>query len=323
MTVPSYASQAEANPVRFLPLARAGLIARPQTILFAVLALHFVALSLAAILTQPTLPLDVIEQVSWARDPQWAYFKHPPLPAWSLAALMALTGGAPWIAAAAGPAAVTLALWIVWLLARRILDPVRALLSVLLLEGVVHFNVLSLEFNHNIIHLPLWAFIAYASHRAIRENRIADWLLLGFASALGMLGKYSTALLLIAIAAYVLSDRTARQRLAGMGPWIAIATALLLCIPHAIHVYSDYNLYPLLFPLDRVKQASAFFDHLLFPIGWLLAQFWFAAAALILAALLLKTRDAKIALPASSMKAEDRRFILFLFCGPLLMAAAI
>ena len=170
MTITSYAPRAKASLAAFPARERASLLAHPKAILFAVLALHFAAFSLIAILTQPTLPLDVIEQVSWARNPEWAYFKHPPLPAWCLAALMALTGGQPWIAALAGPAAATLALWIVWLLARRILDPVRALLSVLLLEGVVHFNVLSLEFNHNIIHLPLWAFIAYASHRAIREN---------------------------------------------------------------------------------------------------------------------------------------------------------
>ena len=109
----------------------------------------------------------------------------------------------------------------------EVYDPIRALLSVLILEGVVHFNVLSPEFNHNIVQLPLWAFIAYASHRAIRENRVADWLLLGFAAALGMYGKYSTALLLIAIAAYALSDRTARQQLAEKGPWLAIASTQL------------------------------------------------------------------------------------------------
>ena len=50
--------------------------AHPKAILFAVLALHFAAFSLVAVLTQPTLPLDVIEQVSWARNPEWAYFKH-------------------------------------------------------------------------------------------------------------------------------------------------------------------------------------------------------------------------------------------------------
>ena len=295
----------------------------PRKILFAALALHFAVLSLAAILTQATLPLDVVEQVSWARNPEWAYFKHPPLPAWVLAALMTLTGGKPWIAALAGPAATTLALWLVWLLARRILDPIRALLSVLILEGVVHFNALSPEFNHNIVQLPLWAFIAYASHRAIRENGIADWLLLGFAAALGMYGKYSTALLLISIAAYAMYDPTARRRLAEKGPWIAVATAVLLCLPHAIQVYYTYDLYPLRFPLDRVRKAASFADHLLFPGGWLLAQLWFAASAIILAALLFRVKDAKAALPQTEVKTQDRLFILFLFCGPFLLASAM
>jgi 4-amino-4-deoxy-L-arabinose transferase-like glycosyltransferase len=294
-----------------------------RRILLAALALHFAVLSLAVILTQATLPLDVVEQISWARNPEWAYFKHPPLPAWCLAALMTLTGGKPWITALAGPAATTLALWLVWLLARRILDPVRALLSVLILEGVIHFNALSPEFNHNIVQLPLWAFIAYASHRAIRENGIADWLLLGFAAALGMYGKYSTALLLISIAAYAMYDPTARRRLTEKGPWIAIVTAGVLFLPHAIQVYSVYDLYPLRFPLDRVKKAASFADHLLFPAGWLLAQLWFATSAIILAALLFRVKDAKTALPQTEVKTPDRLFILFLFCGPFLLAAAM
>ncbi len=323
MTVTSYGSPGEAGFIEVPIWGRGSILVRPQTILIAAMALHFAAFSLIALLTQPTLPLDVIEQVSWARNPEWTYFKHPPLPAWILAALMTLTGGEPWIAAIAGPAATTLALWIVWLLARRILDPMRALLSVLLLEGVLHFNVLSLEFNHNIVQLPLWAFIAYASHRAIRGNHIGDWLLLGFAAALGMYGKYSTALLLVAIAAYTLYDKAARQRLFGPGPWIAIATSALLCLPSAIHVYLDYGLYPLRFPMDRAKHAASFADHLLFPAGWLLAQLWFAAAALILAGLLFSGKDAKIAVPAGSVKAEDRRFILFLLAVPPLLTAAM
>ena len=92
MTITSYAPRAKASLAAFPARERASLLAHPKAILFAVLALHFAAFSLVAILTQPTLPLDVIEQVSWARNPEWAYFKHPPLPAWCLAALMALDG---------------------------------------------------------------------------------------------------------------------------------------------------------------------------------------------------------------------------------------
>ncbi|MGC1588250.1 MAG: glycosyltransferase family 39 protein [Rhodomicrobium sp.] len=295
--------------------------AYPEAVLFIVLFVHFAAFSTLAIITHPTLDLDVIEQISWARNIEWGYYKHPPLPAWSLAALLTLTGGHPWIGAIAGPAAATLGLWLVWLLARRILDPARALPAVLLLEGVVYFNVLSLEFNHNVIQLPLWAFIAYASHRAIREGRTQDWLLFGFAAALGMLGKYSTALLLLSIGGYILFDPVARQHLTRKGPWIAVLTGTLLLIPHMNAVYA-YNFSPLLTPSNELLIAASFWQRFGFPAGWLLAQLGDIAAALILAAVLFTGRATKIRVPGSEVARADRNFILFLFLGPLLFAVA-
>ncbi len=321
----------EAYSYSFLGATEVGGTTRPavnialpssQTILFAALGVHFIVFALIALLTQPTLPLDVIEQVSWARNLEWTYFKHPPLPAWCLAALMALTGGRPWIAALAGPAATTLALWIVWLLARRIFDPIRALLAVLLLEGVVHFNILSLEFNHNIIQLPLWAFIAYASHRAVREGRLQDWIVFGFAAALGMLGKYSTALLLFSVGGYILYDPKARKQLAGKGPWIGVLTGTLLLIPDIVGLYG-YDFYPFRFPLDRVKEASSFGDRIIFPLGWLLAQLLDAAPAAILAAVLLTGKGTKVSVRKHGVEAADRTFILFLALGPLFLTAAL
>ncbi len=296
-------------------------VAYPEAVLFIVLAAHFAAFSSLALITHPTLDLDVIEQISWARNLEWGYYKHPPLPAWSLAALLTLTDGHPWIAAIAGPAAATLGLWIVWLLARRILDPVRALLAVLLLEGVVYFNVLSLEFNHNVIQLPLWAFIAYASHRAIREGRIQDWLLFGFAAALGMLGKYSTALLLLSIGGYILFDRAARQHLTTKGPWIAVLAGTLLLLPHLNAVYA-YDFSPLQTPAKGLKVAVSTWYRFGFPAGWVLAQLGDVAAALILAAILFTGRTTKIRVLGSEVARADRDFILFLFLGPLLFAVA-
>ncbi len=297
-------------------------VADPQTVLFSVLALHFAALSIIAVLTQPTLDLDVIEQIAWARNVEWAYHKHPPLPAWCLWALLNLTGGRPWIAALAGPAATTLALWLVWLLARRILDPVRALLAILLLEGVVYFNVLSLEFNHNVIQLPLWAFIAYSSHRALREGRVQDWLLFGFAAALGMLGKYSTVLPLLSIGGYTLFDPAARQHLTKKGPWIAVLTGTLLLLPHLNALYG-YDFSAFRTPAHGLIEAASFWDRFIFPAGWLLAQIGDSAAALILAGVLFTSRGTEIGVRESQVEAADRNFVLFLFSGPLLITLAL
>ena len=193
------------------------LATRPAAVVFSLALLHFLGLAFVILLTQPTLGLDVFEQVAWARDPQWAYAKHPPLPAWIMAAAIWAAGNKPWIAAILGAATSAAALPIVWVLARRVVGTSQALIAVFLLEGVIYFNFASVDFNHNVILLPLWAFIAYAAHRAFVEGKLIDWALLGIAAALGMLGKYATALLLIAVLAAFLADRAGTGQALGQG----------------------------------------------------------------------------------------------------------
>jgi hypothetical protein len=290
----------------------------PAAVVAGFLALHFAALALIALLAQPTLPLDVIEQLAWARDPQFAYFRHPPLPAWVLAALMAASGYRLWLAALAGPAAATLALALVWRLARRVVDPVRAMLAVLMLEGVVYFNFTALEFNHDVIQLPLWALIALMGHRAYREGRLGDWLALGLAAAFGMLGKYSTFLLLVSLLAALLADASSRRRFATKGPWLALAVTVVVLAPHLWAVYR-LDFAPFHFPFERAHAGSAWFDRIVFPVGWLAAQFAAIAAALLLGAILAWRRG-----PAPPGIAEaDRRFVLILAFGPAVLSLVL
>ncbi len=302
------------------------LATRPAAVVFSLALLHFLGLAFVILLTQPTLGLDVFEQVAWARDPQWAYAKHPPLPAWIMAAAIWAAGNKPWIAAILGAATSAAALPIVWVLARRVAGTSQALIAVFLLEGVVYFNFASVDFNHNVILLPLWAFIAYAAHRAFVEGKLIDWALLGIAAALGMLGKYATALLLIAVLAAFLADRQARAKLWGTGPLIAILCGTVLLAPHLLALYR-IDFAPLTYAGERLKNATSIFDYLLFPAGWLGAQLLNAGPALCLAAfLLLGGKSPKLNLlpldTADASLKRNRQFFGILFAVPLLVCVA-
>ena len=302
------------------------LATRPAAVVFSFALLHFLGLAFVILLTQPTLGLDVFEQVAWARDPQWAYAKHPPLPAWIMAAAIWAAGNKPWIAAILGAATSAAALPIVWVLARRVVGTSQALIAVFLLEGVIYFNFASVDFNHNVILLPLWAFIAYAAHRAFIEGKIIDWALLGIAAALGMLGKYATALLLIAVLAAFLADREARAKLWGKGPLIAILCGTVLLAPHLLALYR-IDFAPFTYAGERLKNATSIFDYLLFPAGWLGAQLLNAGPALCLAAfLLLGAKSPKLSLlPLETADAGLKRNLQFfgiLFAVPLLACVA-
>ena len=302
------------------------LATRPAAVVFSLALLHFLGLAFVILLTQPTLGLDVFEQVAWARDPQWAYAKHPPLPAWIIAAAISAAGNKPWIAAILGAATSAAALPIVWVLARRVVGASQALIAVFLLEGVIYFNFASVDFNHNVILLPLWALIAYAAHRAFIEGKLIDWALLGIAAALGMLGKYATALLLIAVLAAFLADREARAKLWGKGPLIAILCGTVLLAPHLLALYR-IDFAPFTYAGERLKNATSIFDYLLFPAGWLGAQLLNAAPALCLAAfLLLGAKSPKLSLlpleTADACLKRNWQFFGILFAVPLLVCVA-
>ncbi len=306
-------------------LASAVFSPRGPTLLYYYLPLlHFLGLSAVILLTQPTLGLDVFEQVAWARDPQWAYAKHPPLPAWIMAAAIWLAGNKPWIAAVLGAATSAAALLVVWALARRLVSASLALIAVFLLEGVIYFNVAAADFNHNVILLPLWAFVAYAAHRAFVEGKAMDWTLLGIAAGLGMLGKYATAFLLLAVLAAFLADRQGRAKLWSKGPWIAGVCGTAILAPHIWALYR-IDFAPFYYAEERLKSATSIFDHLLFPLGWLGAQLLNSSLALCLAGIVLFSARSKLLRLENADDGIRRNLQFFgiLFAAPLLTGLAI
>ena len=295
---------------------------RPRQILLIFLLLHTAALCAVALLTQPILQLDIIEQLAWARDPQWVYFKHPPLPAWVLWCVMHATGGALWAAAIVGPLATTLTLWLVWKLAIRIVDPLRALVAVMSLEGVIYFNFTSLEFNHNVVQMPIWALLGLLGHYAYREGRLLDWFKLGVAAWLGILAKYSTVLMLAVLLAVFFSDREKRGKLLTVGPWLAILTAAILLVPHLVAL-AHINFAPFSFPLERAAAPATLWAHLVNSLSFLLAQILDILAALLLLAVVLLPRQGEIALVPSRISELDNRFIAVIAFGPICLSLTL
>ena len=197
------------------------------------LAAYVLAWTLLPALLSPSLPLDVVEGIAWGQAWQWGYFKHPPLPAWLLVASFQLLGRfGPYLL---GQLAVLLALFYVHRLARVLLGPERAGLAALLLYAVYYYTWPTLEFNHNMAQLPAWAALAWHAHQVTYGapgRQLRHWLWLGAWAGLGLLAKYSTAVLLLCLAASLLwHDARVLRR---PGPWLALAVAGLVLAPHVL-----------------------------------------------------------------------------------------
>ena len=149
--------------------------------------LHFLLWTLVPWSVNPNAPLDVIEGYAWGHEWLIGTYKHPPMQAWWLEILAILTDHASWVHFLASQIAVVVAFWAVWDTARHLMNGTKALLGVLLLEGVIYFNFTSTEFNPNVLLLPFWSLICRSYYRAIKFDKISDWLLLGLWIAGGSL----------------------------------------------------------------------------------------------------------------------------------------
>jgi hypothetical protein len=145
---------------------------RPQLAFGVFLLLHLLVWTALPALLYANLPLDLIEALIYGREWQLGYDKLPPLPWWMIEVLHRLVGcDAAYYALA--QLAVIGAFAAVWLTARSIVGPIRALVCLLIIDGLHYFHYTAAKFNHDVIQLPFWAVAGYALHYALRRGHIA------------------------------------------------------------------------------------------------------------------------------------------------------
>ena len=217
------------------------------------LVLHVLIWWLLPALLQHNLPLDVIEQLAWGREWQIVYFKHPPLPAWIVESVAVVSGRWP-------PALYLAGRWhLRWRCSRsggwaaRCLGERRALLAVLAQEGVRLLHVL-----HAGVQPQRGAAAAVGGarpgrlSRLLRHRQLAACTAAGRGSACwrhsGMLGKYTTALLLLSLLLLAVLHPRLPPRLGRPGPWLAVGRRAAAAAAAPARAVAD-RLCPALFPV--------------------------------------------------------------------------
>lgn len=245
----------------------------PAKLVLLIIAIKAVAWTLAPALTHLAVPLDVAEGYGSGRAWVLATDKHPNLPGLILEALRLATGATRWPAYAISQLFVAGTFLAVFALGRDMLGPARAATGTLLLSGIAFYAWPTVEFNHNIAQILLWALVPLAAWRAVEQGKLHWWLLLGALAGVSLYAKLSSLLLLAAIAGWILWDSNARRTLATPGPWIAAGLFALLATPLAAWLVT-HNGEPLAYMADRAAQQPSlapFFGGLALNIGGLIA----------------------------------------------------
>lgn len=230
-------------------------------------ALYVLVWSLLPPLLSQSLPLDVVESLSWGREWQWGTYKHPTLgPSVLHVFYMAFGKVGPFLLS---QLCIVATLWMVWLTGCRLMSRERAFLGTVLTMGVAYYGWPAIEFNHNIAQMPTWAALGYLYVAALQDGRLHQWLLLGLMAGLGMLTKYSIGIILACMGLYILLSAY-RKVLLGPGPWLAL---VVLCVVMAPHLYWLKTSEWLPFAYAGERAATASDSPRLAALGFLLTQF--------------------------------------------------
>jgi hypothetical protein len=318
-------TQAPSSATAAPPAPNFGLIdwiqRQPTSAFGGFLAVHFAVWTALPSLLYANLPLDLIEALTYGREWVLGSDKLPPLP-WWLVEIMYRLFGADVAYYALAEIVVVIAFALVFITARPLVGELRALIAVLIIDGLHYFQYTAAKFNHDVIQLPFWALAGYAFHAALKRGQLRYWLLLGFAFGGALWAKYFVVVLAAPYGLFLLFDRDARPALRTSGPWLAMALALLIASPHVVWLFQN-DFVPFHYVDARSAPARGFFDHILHPIFFAAGQLFFLLPTLLIAAMFLWPGPAA---EASGLHDEnddrihadafDRRIVTLIAFGP-------
>ena len=288
-------------------------------------------------LTEHNLSLDALEMISWGREWQLGYHKHPPLPAWIAEASCLLLGNAPWGIYLAAQLCVVTCFWSAWQLGRQLLQPWHAVCAAFVLEASHYYTFTTPELNNNVVSRAFWALAIVWLFRALQGNQRRMWAAAGICLGLGLLSKYDTAILAAVMLIFGLAHPAARKQWKSVGPWLMLATALLTVLPHFVWLWNHdfptigYALRRSIVnsstglaqpgPQDTLLSLETITRHLWNPIAFLLRQIPAMLPTILISASLL-------ALPLRLKKwnrdeALQRSYLLAMVLGPLALILCI
>lgn len=237
-----------------------------------VVGFQLVLWTLVPTLVNQNLPLDVVEAIAWGHEWQWGYDKHPPLSGW-LAEAAAVVGGGDWALYFLSQLCVCLAFVGVYKLCEEVMGPRKALMATLLMQGVTYHQFTSPEFNVNVAQLPCWAWAYYFFWRALKQNKLWHWAMIGVCVGLGILSKYLAGLIVFPLLLFPILSKPYRRIFRGPGMYVSMVVTTLVVLPHVVWGFAN-DWITLTYGVRRAggNAGASVMDHLVNPLDFVGAQ---------------------------------------------------
>lgn len=249
---------------------------------FALLAAALILLR-AVYLAFPNLFPEEAYYWNYAKHLDYGYLDHPPMVAWLIHLGTAIFGEKEFGVRVFAFGSSLVATFFAYRLAALFYDRVVATLAALLVQALPIFFLTGFIMTPDAPLVACWAGALYFLARVFFERRAGAWLGVGVFIGLGMLSKYTIALLGPATLLFIGWDRESRFWLRRAAPYGAVLLALLIFSPvivwNAAHHWASFAFQS----AGRVQEARRFSLHqlaasvlvLITPLG-----VWFAGRAL-------------------------------------------
>lgn len=283
------------------------------------LCAHLIFWTLVPALVRYNLPLDAIEGTIWGHQLQWGYDKNPWLNGWLTALATLLDGQSGYMIYLFSQLCVIACLWSMWRIAKNILSPVYALVSVLVLECIQYFNFHAIDFNDNTLELGLWGLSIYYFYRALRTNSFIPWMLTGLLTALGLMAKYYTLTLIAAMFLFLILHPENRKHLKTIPPYVGLSIFILICLPHVFWLFT-HDFITIQYVIERGSNSVlSWKNHIFYPLEFLWQQVEAFLPALIPFLFLLIGRKPILNPSRIKIASFDKSFLFVIACGPLFL----
>jgi hypothetical protein len=251
---------------------------------------------------------------------QLGSYLGPPLAFWLAEAVFAV--GGMFAVYLLSQACIVLAYWAIFALGREIVGPRHAAIAILLMVGILAYTVPSAEFGPAILGTALWTLVLLHYRRALGQGRQAYWFVLGLEAGLLLLTTHAGLVLIALLCAYTAATEHGRAALRRPEPWIALALALVVFVPHLVWLGAQGDL--ALPSLGRLRSLEGVDTNLLVWLA-LLAGFVAAHAGLIVLSALASgwpstSLDRVPTIERFPVDPLERRFVFFFALLPGLFA---
>ena len=232
---------------------------------------HLILWTLIPSFTNNNLPLDTIEALAWGSNLDWGFNKHPPISAFVVELFYQIFGSQDWAYYLLSQICVIISFVVVFKFAEDFFKNKEfCLLSVLLLEGIYFYNYTTPEFNVNVCLMPFWALTILYLWKGLKENKTADWLLVGLFAGFGFLSKYLFIYLGLAIDIFLFY--MIYKKKIDFKCIISIVPFFIVILPHLIWLtQNDYI--TITYGLHRTGSVDQnFINHIIHPLIFLVKQ---------------------------------------------------